>query len=197
MTYCSLAKELMEIKKFNTPIKIFNFYSTITMATTQPFQIFSLSNISKLNQNQNTNSNHNLKTNQIRIKNEKKKKKQQQQHNKNKANLTHLSRCGEEDEWWWRGRVIHQQSLFVRERKKERESSGILYSLDKMVREKKERERERETKRELWYVLEFAGSGREKKGKKEKNKRERVRVWRRKKRGKKIKKRRNRMDEKK
>ena len=32
MTYCSLAKELMEIKKFNTPIKIFNFYSTITMA---------------------------------------------------------------------------------------------------------------------------------------------------------------------
>ena len=75
MTYYSLAKELMEIKKFNTPIKIFNFYSTITMATTQPFQIFSLSNISKLNQNQNTNSNHNLKTNQIRIKNEKKKKK--------------------------------------------------------------------------------------------------------------------------
>ena len=95
----------------------------------------------------------------------KKKKKKQQQHNKNKANLTHLSRCGEEDEWWWRGRVIHQQSLFVRERKKERESSGILYSLDKMVREKKERERERETKRELWYVLKFAGSGREKKRK--------------------------------
>ena len=71
----------MEIKKFNTPIKIFNFYSTITMATTQPFQIFSLSNISKLNQNQNTNSNHNLKTNQIKMikKREKKKKKKRQQ----------------------------------------------------------------------------------------------------------------------
>ena len=28
-----------------------------------------------------------------------------------------------------------------------------------------ERERERERERELWYVLEFGGSGREKKGK--------------------------------
>ena len=74
----------MEIKKFNTPIKIFNFYSTITMATTQPFQIFSLSNISKLNQNQNTNLNHNLKTNQIRKKKMKKKNKTQKQKQKTK-----------------------------------------------------------------------------------------------------------------
>ena len=40
MTYYSLAKELMEIKKFNTPIKIFNFYSTITTATTQHSRSF-------------------------------------------------------------------------------------------------------------------------------------------------------------
>ena len=84
MTYCSLAKKFMEIKKFNTPIKIFNFCSTIATTTTQPFQIFSLSNISKLNHNQNTNSNHNLKTNQIKTKNEKTKQNKTNQKTKTK-----------------------------------------------------------------------------------------------------------------
>ena len=51
---------------------------------------------------------------------------------------------------------------------------------DEVVREnrerKKEKKKERERKRALWNVLEFGGSGREKRGKKEKKKRIRVRV---------------------
>ena len=61
---------------------------------------------------------------------------------------------------------------------RERESSDILSTLDEVVR----REREREVR----YVLEFGGSGREKRGKKEKKKRGKVLVWRTKKREKKI-----------
>ena len=73
------------------------------------------------------------------MKKKKKKKKNNNNNNNNKANLTYLSHCGEEDEWLWRGQVIHWRSLFVRERKKERESS----SLDEVVREKRKRERKR------------------------------------------------------
>ena len=49
----------------------------------------------------------------------------------------------------------------------------------------KGRKKKIERKRALWNVLEFGGSGREKRGKKKKKKRVRVRVWRRKKEGKK------------
>ena len=53
---------------------------------------------------------------------------------------------------------------------------------DEVVRENRERKKEnkkkikRERKRALWNVLEFGGSGREKRGKNEKKKRVRVRV---------------------
>ena len=57
--------------------------------------------------------------------------------------------------------------------------------VDEVIRERekgrKKIKKERERKRALWNVLEFGGSGREKRGKKEKKKRVRVRVWRRKK----------------
>ena len=57
---------------------------------------------------------------------------------------------------------------------------------EEVVREKWERNKEnKKRKRALWNVLEFGGSGREKRGKKKKKKRVRVRVWRRKKEGKK------------
>ena len=76
---------------------------------------------------------------------------------------------------------------------RERESSSILSSLDAVVREKRERkkrkEKKKEKERELWYVLEFGGSGREKIGKKGKKKvkkkRAKVHVWRTQKGGKK------------
>ena len=55
---------------------------------------------------------------------------------------------------------------------------------------RKGRKNKRGRMRALWNILEFGGTGREKRGKKEKRKRVRVRVWRRKKEGKKRKKRR-------
>ena len=56
---------------------------------------------------------------------------------------------------------------------------------DEVLREKGERKK-RKRKRVLWNVLEFGGSGREKKRKEGKKKKKvRVRVWRRKKEGKK------------
>ena len=70
-------------------IYIYIFTQYLQRLTTKSFQNFSLSNISKFDLNQNTNSNHNFKIYQ------KKKKK------KDKANLTHLSRNGEEDKRWW------------------------------------------------------------------------------------------------
>ena len=84
------------------------FFNSIFTTTNNKIisDLFSLSNISKLNLNQNTNSNHNFKINQTR-----KKKK------KDKANLTHLSHDGEEDkQWWGRGQVcvnIRRRSLCV------------------------------------------------------------------------------------
>ena len=71
-------------------IYIYIFYSIFTMVNNKIISDLSLSNISKLNLNQNTNSNHKFKINQTR----KKKKKRKE---KDKANLTHLSRGGEED----------------------------------------------------------------------------------------------------
>ena len=74
MTYCSLAKELMGIKNSTHSLKYSILHNNHNgYNSTIPFQIFFLSNVSKLSHNQNTNSNHNLKTNQITTKNEKNK----------------------------------------------------------------------------------------------------------------------------
>ena len=99
----------LELTSHQTPLTqiclIYFFTQYLQWLTTKSFQIFSLSNISKLNLNQNTNSNHNFKINQTRK--EKKKKK----------DLTHLSSGGEEDKrWCGRGQAcmnIHRQSLCV------------------------------------------------------------------------------------
>jgi len=96
MTYCSLAKELTGIKKFNQLIKIFNFYSTFTTANNST-KILSLSNVSKLKMRHNLNTNkstkHKLKTNFKKIKNKK----------KTKVDPTHLgnnySTMGRERKW--------------------------------------------------------------------------------------------------
>ena len=67
----------LELTSHQTPLTqiclIYFFTQYLQWLTTKSFQIFSLSNISKLNLNQNTNSNHNFKINQTRK--EKKKKK--------------------------------------------------------------------------------------------------------------------------
>ena len=66
----------LELTSHQTPLTqiclIYFFTQYLQWLTTKSFQIFSLSNISKLNLNQNTNSNHNFKINQTRK--EKKKK---------------------------------------------------------------------------------------------------------------------------
>ena len=143
LIHCSLAKKINGNKNFNTPIKIFNFYSTIITTTTQPFQIFALSNISKLNHNQNTNSNHNLKTNQIRTKNGKKKKKEE-----SKSDLSELL---------WGGLVVvermsYPSAISVCERKRELQYSlqfGCGGKRKKRKEEKKRKKKIRERKRAL------------------------------------------------
>ena len=106
MTYCSLAKELMGIKNSTHPLKysIFTQQSQRLQNHTRSFLSQKSLNLIKIKIQTQITMLILIKSKQKKQKNKKKK----QTNKQSKANLTHLSHYGEEDEWWWRGRVIHR-----------------------------------------------------------------------------------------